>query len=362
MECFNVRGRGRVVESRVEEHLLEAVMRRDPDALHALAVGGDGLAIDISEAAATLVVGVAGEAAHRLAAGVLRAGVGADGLAGGGRGARESADGRIARIVDGVAHEHPHLGAREAARQEPVDGSMRVLFSRVCTAQRCHGDPFVVVEHGAGRRRAPWSRLAAMRFTGRRRRRPLPRTPCCAGLLPRAVTVSAPRATGAAMDLMTTRAPSVCRGTLEGFETVTLSAGELEASFAPGLGMAGVSLRHGGEELLDRRAGLSAYAERGAVMGIPILHPWANRLSGFEYVADGRTVRLPDGPPLVRCEEHGLPIHGLLSGSPHWRVRARPTDRDRARLSATLAFDAQPDLLGAFPFPHTLTLDVALGA
>ena len=39
---------------------------------------------------------------------------------------------------------------------------------------------------------------------------------------------------------------------LEEFETVTLSAGPLEASFVPALGMAGVSLRHRGEELLDR--------------------------------------------------------------------------------------------------------------
>jgi aldose 1-epimerase len=164
------------------------------------------------------------------------------------------------------------------------------------------------------------------------------------------------------MHLMTTRAPSVGRGALDGFETVTLSAGELEASFAPGLGMAGVSLRHAGEELLDGQAGLSAYAERGAVMGIPILHPWANRLAGFEYAVDGRAVRLPDGPPLVRCEEHGLPIHGLLSGSPHWRVRSVATDGDHARLSATLGFDARPELLVAFPFPHTLGVDAALDA
>ena len=39
---------------------------------------------------------------------------------------------------------------------------------------------------------------------------------------------------------------------VEGFETVTLSAGPLEAEFAPSLGMAGVSLRHRGDELLDR--------------------------------------------------------------------------------------------------------------
>jgi aldose 1-epimerase len=164
------------------------------------------------------------------------------------------------------------------------------------------------------------------------------------------------------MQLTTTPAPSVGRGAMDGFETVTLSAGELEAAFAPGAGMAGVSLRHVGEELLDRRAGVRTYAERGAVMGIPILHPWANRLAGFDYAVDGRSVRLPEGPPLVRCEEHGLPIHGLLSGSPQWLVRSATGGPGGARLSAALGFDAHPELLAAFPFPHTLTLDAALDA
>src|ERR671927_183843 len=116
---------------------------------------------------------------------------------------------------------------------------------------------------------------------------------------------------------------------------------------APAAGMAGVSLRHVGDELLDRRAGLRTYVERGAVMGIPILHPWANRLAGFDYALDGRIVRLPDGPPLVRCEEHGFPIDGLLSGSPHWRVGSTSRDPRRARLSAVLDFGARRELLGA---------------
>jgi galactose mutarotase-like enzyme len=149
-------------------------------------------------------------------------------------------------------------------------------------------------------------------------------------------------------------------GALEGFDTVTLSAGALEAAFAPSAGMAGVSLRHAGEELLDRRDGVRTYVERGAVMGIPILHPWANRLAGFDFAVDGRTVRLPDGPPLVRCEEHGLPIHGLLSGSPHWRLASTASDPGRARLAAILDFGVRPELLAAFPFPHTLRLDATL--
>jgi aldose 1-epimerase len=162
------------------------------------------------------------------------------------------------------------------------------------------------------------------------------------------------------MHLMTTAAPAVARGALDGFDTVTLVAGELEAAFTPSAGMAGVSLRHAGEELLDRQAGVRTYVERGAVMGIPLLHPWANRLAGFDYTVDGRTVRLPDGPPLVRCEEHGLPIHGLLNGFRHWSVRSTSSDSVGARLSAVLDFGAHPELLAAFPFPHTLRLDAAL--
>lgn len=164
------------------------------------------------------------------------------------------------------------------------------------------------------------------------------------------------------MYLVTTAAPAVGRGTLDGFDTVTLAAGQLETAFAPRAGMVGVSLRHAGEELLDRQAGLRMYVERGSVMGIPILHPWANRLAGFDYAVDGQTVRLPDGPPLVRCEDHGLPIHGLLSGSPHWRVRSTARDARRARLSAVLDFGAHRELLAAFPFPHTLRLDATLDA
>jgi galactose mutarotase-like enzyme len=124
--------------------------------------------------------------------------------------------------------------------------------------------------------------------------------------------------------------------------------------------MAGVSLRHAGEELLDRQGGLRAYADRGAVLGIPVLHPWANRLAGFDYTVDERTVRLPDGPPLVRCEEHGLPIHGLLGGSRHWRVRSVDSDAGTARLAATLDFGSHSDLLAAFPFPHSLAIEARL--
>ena len=143
---------------------------------------------------------------------------------------------------------------------------------------------------------------------------------------------------------------------MEGFDTATLTAGSLEAQFAPTLGMAGVSLRHRGDELLDRQAGLRAFALTGAVMGVPLLYPWANRLAGHDYMLDGSHVALPPGPPLVHCEEHGLPIHGLLHASPHWRV----TSKDENQIAARLDFAAHPRLIAAFPFPHVLGITASL--
>jgi aldose 1-epimerase len=155
--------------------------------------------------------------------------------------------------------------------------------------------------------------------------------------------------------------PSVRHDTVEGFEAVTLAAGALEATFVPSLGMVGASLRHAGEELLDRRAGLRAYRDMGTVMGVPLLHPWANRLARDELILDGHRVRLP-GPPSVWRDEHGLPIHGLLGAHPGWSVHEADADGHVARLRAGLDFAADPRLTALFPFPHDLMLEATLSA
>src|SRR4051794_24676955 len=101
---------------------------------------------------------------------------------------------------------------------------------------------------------------------------------------------------------------------MAGPQTVTLAApdGALEADFAPGAGMVGCSLRHRGAELLGLRGGVEAYLAQGKTFGIPLLHPWANRLGDWRYEVAGRMVEIDRGSPVVRAEEHGLPIHGAL--------------------------------------------------
>jgi aldose 1-epimerase len=146
---------------------------------------------------------------------------------------------------------------------------------------------------------------------------------------------------------------------IEGYRAVRLrsSSAQLDAAFVPTAGMVGASLRDRGAELLHRNGGVHRYARGGSTMGIPLLHPWANRLAGDGYRVNGTAVRLDPASPLVQRDDNGLPIHGLLNGSPRWRRTPAPDDWG---LSAELDFGAHPDLLAAFPFPHRLRLDVAL--
>jgi galactose mutarotase-like enzyme len=149
----------------------------------------------------------------------------------------------------------------------------------------------------------------------------------------------------------------------EGFAALTLedgARGGLEAVFVPEAGMVCCSLRHRGEELLGQRGGLRAYVERHSTMGIPFLHPWANRLGADRFELAGRRVDLTlPGLPLKR-DAAGLPIHGLLSAAPGWRVERHAELEAGGVLAASFDFAAYPHLLEAFPFPHLVEIEATL--
>ena len=143
-------------------------------------------------------------------------------------------------------------------------------------------------------------------------------------------------------------------------QTLFSHEAQMEATFAPGVGMVGCSLKHAGDELLAQRGGLARYEATGSTMGIPLLHPWANRLSRFGYGAAGRAVELDPESPLVKRDPNGLPIHGLVGASPYWQLLGASADATDARLSAQLDFGAHPEYLEGFPFPHELRIDASL--
>jgi galactose mutarotase-like enzyme len=132
-------------------------------------------------------------------------------------------------------------------------------------------------------------------------------------------------------------------------------AGELEAAFLPARGMLGISLKHRGEEILRRLENLEAAAAQGSTAGIPLLHPWANRLAGSRYRAAGREVVLDPNSPLLHFDEHRLPIHGVPWACLAWNVTVTAPDRIVAELDWR-----SPELLEVFPFPHRLRMDATL--
>ncbi len=135
----------------------------------------------------------------------------------------------------------------------------------------------------------------------------------------------------------------------------------LEATFVPGAGMICSSLRHRGDELLAQNSGVAAYSERGATMGIPLLYPWANRLAGFDYSVDGRTVQVPHDPARVALDDNGLPIHGVIGGRLAWELTRAPGP-GAPSLAARLSWSAsEPELFEVFPFRHDLLYEARLG-
>lgn len=124
-----------------------------------------------------------------------------------------------------------------------------------------------------------------------------------------------------------------------------LRCGRLAAGFVPELAMVCCSLTDDGVELLDQRRGLAAYATSGSTMGIPLLHPWANRLDA----------PLPPSP-LLRRDPNGLAIHGVVPSALPFAVIDAGTDR----LSAGFSTERAPAVLDVFAYPHALRMDVTL--
>ncbi len=147
-------------------------------------------------------------------------------------------------------------------------------------------------------------------------------------------------------------------GSADGFDSITVASpdGSTKAEFVPEANMVCCSLTHEGAELLHPGAGVRAYAERGKTMGIPLLHPWANRLSDFRYRVAGRTVKLARGDRRIPVDPGGLPIHGVLPGLLRWQAKPGET---AGKLTAVLRWTGD-ELLEVFPFPHELQLEVTV--
>jgi aldose 1-epimerase len=148
-------------------------------------------------------------------------------------------------------------------------------------------------------------------------------------------------------------------GSAEGFESISLTSadGSTSAEFVPEANLVCCSFIVDGHELLDRRHGVRAYAEQGKTMGVPLLYPWANRLSRFGYRAVGKDVTLSEADDRLPRDDGGLPIHGVLPGLLRWEVEDAGAP---GALAAGLRWRSD-ELLELFPFVHDVRAEVSVG-
>ena len=150
----------------------------------------------------------------------------------------------------------------------------------------------------------------------------------------------------------------------EGFRAYRMESedAQVTATFVPGAGMVGASLTHKGEELLVQENGLRAYVENGKTFGIPLLHPWGNRLQSDTYRVGQIEADLKPVASLVTRDPNGLAIHGLAAGRKEWTVTGATAGITCACLTATLHVNADSPIFPGFPFPHRLDHTITLAA
>ncbi len=154
--------------------------------------------------------------------------------------------------------------------------------------------------------------------------------------------------------------PTLDRTPFGQLEAIALADGDLRAVFVPRAGMIGCSLQHRGEELLVQRGGMDAWRGTGRSFGLPLLHPWANRLRDWRYAAAGRSVEIDRARGIVRADENELPIHGALAAAEDWDMVDAGADGASAWLIAALDYGRRDDRLAVFPFQHRLELEIRL--
>ena len=157
---------------------------------------------------------------------------------------------------------------------------------------------------------------------------------------------------------------SVVRRPVDGVGVVRLVDGarNVELAVAPAIGNTAFEWKVRGRNYLyfPYTEGPAEFARRPKFCGVPFLAPWANRIQGDSYWANGKHYLLNPGLGNLNLDGNKNPIHGLLAYSDLWKVAEAKADDTSASLTSRLEFWKHPDLMAQFPFPHTLTMTYRL--
>jgi len=94
--------------------------------------------------------------------------------------------------------------------------------------------------------------------------------------------------------------------------------------------------------------------------GVPFLAPWANRLDGPAFYANGKKYTFNLDLGNVRPGPDNHPIHGFLTNASEWEVVETKADAHSARVTSRLDFYRHPEWMAQFPFAHTIEMTYRL--
>ncbi len=148
---------------------------------------------------------------------------------------------------------------------------------------------------------------------------------------------------------------TVQRLSIEGIPLVRLidSHRKIEVSILPSLGNRAYEMKVRGKNILFQpETGGSDFLKRVGQNGIPFMAPWANRLDGTGFWANGRRYNFNSDLENFRKDANGLPIHGLIMNSGLWELVDVGADQNSAYATSRLQFWKYADLLAQWPFAH----------
>ena len=140
-----------------------------------------------------------------------------------------------------------------------------------------------------------------------------------------------------------------------GVPVVRLSdrARAVEVAVVPSFGNRAYEMKVHGKNILHfPNPDLAEAQKRVDLNAVPFLAPWANRLAGPAFWANGHRYTFNLSLGNVGNDGKGLPIHGLLASSSLWRVSEAKADRDSAHVTSRLDFWKYPELMAQWPFAH----------
>lgn len=144
--------------------------------------------------------------------------------------------------------------------------------------------------------------------------------------------------------------------TRDGVPIVELSDADadLAAGIAPAHGNILFELLHAGANwVYSPYASPAQMHGKDELFGIPLLAPWANRLSSDTYAVNGAEYTLNRKLGNLRQDKNRLPIHGLVMFA-GWTVGDVHSDANGAEARSLLDFTRRPGWMAQFPFAHQI--------